>query len=117
MSCNPMIAPCGIDCAECEIYKAANDPRLAEETARQWRANGLKKADASWFVCQGCRVDRTKCWTEDCGIYACCVEDRKLDSCSNCSDFACDQLQKWAEESPNHAAAVERLKGMRGEDG
>ena len=112
-----MIAPCGIDCSECEILRAANDPQLAEETAKRWRETWQPKADASWFVCQGCRGDRAKCWTDDCKIYACCVEERGLDSCSVCGSFPCEELQKWAAESSNHRTAFERLKEMRGEGG
>ena len=92
-SCDSMIAPCGIDCSQCEIFKAANDPQLAEETAKRWCESWQPKADASWFVCRGCRVDRSLCWTDDCRIYACCVEERGLDSCSICGDFPCEELQ------------------------
>ncbi len=113
MSSNPIIAPCGIDCSACEIYKAAHDPKLAEEVAKQWRESWQPKADASWFVCKGCRGDRSLCWSGDCKIHACCVEQHGLDSCSACDDFPCEELQKWASEYPHHGAAFERLNEMR----
>jgi hypothetical protein len=114
MTDDAMIAPCGIDCAQCEIYKATNDPQLAEQTAKRWRETWAPKADASWFVCQGCRADRTLCWTDDCKIYPCCVEQHGLNSCSQCDEFPCATLEAWATD-PSHAAQFERLKEMRTE--
>ncbi len=108
-----MTAPCGIDCDDCEIHVAACDREAAEKLASVWRANGIAAAEPGWFRCRGCRGDRSVCWTDDCAIYRCCVEERRLDNCSVCADFACTTLEAWAAQSPHHAAALKRLKALR----
>lgn len=113
MCSDSMMAPCGIDCSQCDIYKAANDPEFAQKLAAQWRETWMPKAQADWFKCHGCVADHSLCWSEDCRIYKCCVENRKLDSCSHCDDFPCEELEKWAAEYPNHQHAFEELKRMR----
>ena len=81
-----------------------------------WRATWQPKAEAGWFRCQGCRGDRSVCWSEDCGLYACCVETKKLEFCSQCDDFPCGELTKWAADYAHHVPALERLKAMRAEN-
>ncbi|MHB0998861.1 MAG: DUF3795 domain-containing protein [Armatimonadota bacterium] len=106
------IAPCGIDCSACSIYIAAHDAEAAERLAQEWKS-WQPAAEASWFKCRGCRGDRSACWSENCDIHACCVEDKGMDSCSQCGDFPCSKLAVWAADSPHHAAALEYLKQMR----
>ena len=117
MACSDsaMLAPCGIDCGVCPILRAAQDPKEAERLAEGWRAAGQPKAEPGWFRCQGCRGERSLCWTENCQIYACCVEEKGLDFCSQCDDFACEKLLAWVGADPHHAAALARLKEMRAE--
>jgi len=46
--------------------------------------------------CHGCGCNCGKCDTvghhQECNIYQCCVEQRKLSNCSECADFPCTQL-------------------------
>ena len=113
MTIDPMRAPCGIDCGQCSIYLAAQDPGAAERLAEAWRAGGNARASADWFRCQGCRGDRAECWSEDCAIAACCGEERGLTLCSECGDFPCERLVKWGEEYPHHRQAMEWLAEER----
>lgn len=108
-----MRAPCGIDCAACDIYIAAHDPAAAEKLAEEWRGRGAEKAEAGWFRCQGCRGDRSLCWCEDCAVYACAVEQRGLDFCSQCDEFPCRTYLDWISPAPHHQAAFEWLKSTR----
>jgi hypothetical protein len=105
-----MIAPCGLDCAHCEIYRAAHNPETAERLAEAWRANGYPEAKAAWFRCQGCHGERGVCWSADCRLHACAVTERGLDYCSQCVDFPCGKLEIWAASAPHHAAAYGRLE-------
>jgi hypothetical protein len=96
---------CSLDCSECSI-------RLrTEEELEYWRKQG---ADPEKIRCDGCRSDRNgHHWSPDCKILNCCVHERKLDFCSECTDFPCQILDEWAGEFPHHAEAVERLRGMK----
>jgi hypothetical protein len=106
-----MLAPCGIDCAACDIYQAANDPAKAVALAEQWKS-WQPDAQPDWFKCQGCRADRGLCWSEDCRIYACCAE-RNLHDCGQCADFPCADYQAWIGPYPHHQAAYARLQEMQ----
>jgi len=110
MQSDSMIAPCGLDCAKCPIFIAANDSKAAEQLAVQWRADGTTEAKPGWFRCQGCRTDRSVCWSEDCKIYKCCVEDKSMDSCNLCKQFPCQILEEWAEHGDHHRQALDYLK-------
>ncbi len=109
----PGMAPCGIICGDCDIFQAAQDPAEAVRLAEGWRAAGFQEAVPEWFRCRGCRADRALCWTDDCGIYACCVEERGLDNCAQCADFPCQPYTEWAAQGAHHADAAERLRLMR----
>jgi len=112
------LAPCGIDCSGCPIRVAAGDAKAAEGLAREWRNSFAPDAEPSWFRCQGCWGDRSVRWSDDCRIFACCVEQRGLSSCHECPDFPCGELLEWAEAYDNHGEAMGRLRRMReGADG
>ena len=81
-----MLAPCGIDCATCDILARGE--------------------------CAGCQGDRRKQWSGDCGIRQCCVDDTHLAFCNQCSGFPCGALKDWAAAYPHHGAALERLRSM-----
>jgi len=108
-----MLAPCGIMCNDCAIYKAAQDPAEAARLAEAWRANGVTKAQPEWFRCQGCRGDRALRWSEDCRIAPCC-EEKGLQHCGQCGDFPCTPYLKWAEAPEHHKQAFERLRKLTG---
>lgn len=111
-----MLACCGIDCSECAIYKAANDPEGAVRLAESWRAGGHPEAKPEWFRCQGCHGDRSLRWTENCQIASCC-DEKGLQNCGECDEFPCSPYEKWAESPEHHRLAYERLKAMRTQSG
>ncbi|MFB3883484.1 MAG: DUF3795 domain-containing protein [Armatimonadota bacterium] len=82
-----MLAPCGIDCAKCDI---------------------LARGD-----CAGCRGDPRKQWSGACTIRACCTDANHLSLCSQCDQLVCQKLKDWAATYPRHAGALERLRRMR----
>ena len=66
--------------------------------------------------CHGCNCTCEKCAAvehhKSCNIYQCCVEQRKLKDCSECSDFPCTQLIHFC-YSPiwqHHFHVLENLK-------
>ncbi|MEI6913512.1 MAG: DUF3795 domain-containing protein [Armatimonadota bacterium] len=108
MNTTSMRAPCGIDCCECDIYKASHDPEYADRLAEQWRTTWQPDATAEWFVCQGCRGDRSVCWTSDFEIYA-CIQDKQVEFCYECGEFSCEELEAWGSQYANHQKALEWL--------
>lgn len=73
---NQMIAVCGLDCNECDIFKAANNPGIAREIVDWFKKERDTEVKIEDIRCLSCRGDRTKHWSLDCWILKCCV-DRK----------------------------------------
>jgi hypothetical protein len=118
------IAPCGLDCSACNLFLAPSDQMAAETLVEWFRHQGWLKPNegASEIMsrgpyCNGCRGDRSVQWSGDCRIRACCTDQRKLESCSACADFPCAILTEWGEHGAHHAAALERLRDVRGHRG
>ena len=107
-----IIAVCGLDCAQCNIYRAAHDPALARRLTEAFKARGRADAVPEWFKCSTCRGERSECWSDSCWIRECCVDERGLEDCSHCAEFPCDRLSEWASGSERYAAAIERLRGL-----
>jgi len=81
-----LVAPCGIDCGNCELYTCRNDARL-------FSALILRGIPADKIPCDGCRsidgncpVIEGQCETHN------CVEAKKVEYCFECSDFPCVKL-------------------------
>lgn len=75
-----------------------------------------QNVDLDTIRCNGCRSDRDEYhWAPDCPILDCCVYQKHLSYCSECSDFPCKILEKWGAEYNHHAKAVERLSEMKKE--
>lgn len=103
---------CGIDCATCSIYLAAQDTEAARRLAEAWQAAGTPDAQPDWFKCQGCRGERSACWSDNCELRSCCT-DRGLTHCGQCGDFPCATYLAWIGPYPHHRAAYEKLLAER----
>ena len=113
-----LLAPCGIICTDCAIYKAAKDKEMAEKLAERWRSAGHKDATADWFKCNGCRGNEKLVWMEDCRIRKCCLKIKRLSNCSLCDEFQCDLITKFENDPfPQHKNAVANLRRMRKKQG
>lgn len=95
-----LVAPCGIDCGNCELFRA-NGRRDVWERAAEKR--GLKAED---MACDGCRdgggcsflkgVAGSGRAAADCETRT-CVLSKGLDFCGDCGNFPCRRLQPLAE--------------------
>lgn len=83
------IAYCGIDCANCELFRA-NDNRAAQE-----RVAAKLGIPADKAVCDGCRISgcvlKPSCSTRK------CVTDKGHSFCSDCDSFPCTRIMPLAE--------------------
>lgn len=115
-----MIAPCGIDCAKCDIRLFPSDPSAAERVIKWYKSNGwiepdegVKEAVEKNMYCRGCPGDREIHWSPDCHILKCCVDQHGLGNCSQCHDFVCDYLSTWSQKSEKYTQALQLLAEMR----
>lgn len=117
------MAPCGIDCNDCELYRAAFDMDQAASLIPWFKSKGWIKAGegageimAKAPFCMGCCGDRAVQWSGDCAIRLCCADEKGLAHCGACADFPCAQLNDWALDAEHHAAALEKLREIRAQE-
>ncbi len=84
------IAPCGLDCVNCDLFKA-NGNRAAWESV----AAKLGKPAES-CACLGCRAGNGCVFHPGCETLD-CARARGLDFCSDCANFPCTRLQPLAD--------------------
>jgi hypothetical protein len=99
---NQLIAVCGLNCNECDIFKATNNPVIAQEIVDWLKKERDTEAKIEDIRCLGCKGDRTKHWSPDCWILKCCV------------DKPCEKLDQWAKGSKGYKEALNRLKEIKG---
>ena len=113
------MAACGIDCNECNLYKAAFDLQAAENLVDWFRSQGwiesnegveavIKKAP----FCKGCWDKIDVRWCGNCDLVMCC-EVRQLNHCGECDDFPCEKYQEFAKDLEHHKKAMEHLISLR----
>jgi hypothetical protein len=87
-----MIAPCGLNCSDCGVHKAKDDPALGEVLVKKFNWKGIP--------CPGCRTIKGKSQFLDhtCATYT-CVSGRGFDFCYECPDFPCEMLNPAADRA------------------
>lgn len=114
MQRNGLIAICGLNCGDCDIYQAGNEPELARRISDWYKRERKRDVPLAAIRCFGCIGDRTQHWSKDCEILKCAMEQRGLLSCSECSEFPCDRLTKWASRNEKYREGLARLSVMAG---
>jgi len=107
---NQLIGVCGLDCEQCDIRWASDDPKLALKIADWLRQNWSLQVRTENVHCSGCKGDRAKHWSADCWILQCCIDMKGLESCCQCQDFPCSRLNEWAKGDKRYENALGRLK-------
>lgn len=81
-----LVAPCGIDCGICELFLADKNPQIKQYLI----SVGIPE---SVMPCPGCKASAGHCPIHpgECATYA-CSKQKKVDSCSECSQFPCEYL-------------------------
>ncbi len=109
-----MLAPCGIDCAECAAYKATMS--VDEEQMRKVvETFGEGKGSFNDWACLGCLHPEPGLianYCASCGIRGCALE-RGVTNCAACSSYdGCEKLKAFfAEEGGSIAARMTMLRG------
>jgi hypothetical protein len=104
---------CGLDCNECDIFQAPDNPELRHRIADWLRRQGATDLRPQDIRCLGCKGDRAKHWSPDCPILRCCVDEKGLEFCYQCQVFPCGKLNEWAKEDNRYEEALSRLKKMK----
>jgi hypothetical protein len=102
---------CGLNCAECEMYKASHgDDELQEQLVNWFQENIDSKINH--ISCEKCRNDPDKCWTINC-YFRDCATKKGFNYCFECEDFVCDKLEEFGKGAPHHARTIENMKQMK----
>jgi hypothetical protein len=114
------IGCCGMDCHACPIPKIHTGIKIAQQWVGQFRAwkvikdnEGAEEIMARGPYCINCQADRTKHWSRDCPILKCCVDDHKLNNCSECDSFPCERLLKHYETGEGLKDCQENLRKLK----
>lgn len=110
-----LLAPCGLDCAACNLYQAAHNLQAAEALVDWFRSRGWIRQDEGAEAvqqkapfCKGCRTKEEPCWCGDCFMRDCC-EEKKYADCGACPYFPCARYLEWTVDTPHHQAAMKHL--------
>ena len=108
-----IIGACGIVCSDCPAYVATktDDDGLRAKTATEWSAMYHADIKPQDINCDGCPSAGPRLFAHclECEIRA-CAHGRKLVTCAECSDYACQKLKGFFAMVPQ---AQQTLEGLR----
>jgi len=116
MNYKEMTAPCGLNCANCEVYNGyyGKDPRKVKSIIMVIKPflkvaslfsikrkitlgmlNRMMKIPSDRPLCKGCRGECGNCLLHEseglCKIYQ-CTQEKGIHNCSECEEFPCESL-------------------------
>lgn len=110
-----LIAKCGLDCSECDAYKAYtnNDDALRQKTAEVWSQQYGHPVKPEDINCVGCQAEGVHIgYCSICEIRACATE-RKLANCAQCPEYGCEKLTGFLERAPQAKVNLEQSRAGR----
>jgi len=86
-----LIAPCGLDCFNCNLYK---ENLTDENRARVAAYRGIAPEEVA---CGGCRAEQGRCRYAqfDCATWN-CAQEKRVKYCFECGEFPCGLLTPTA---------------------
>jgi hypothetical protein len=97
-------AVCGIDCSECQARKAtlANDDALRAKTAAEWSRMYGSDIRSTDINCMGCNSAVGPWFSYCAGMCEIrkCGRARKVETCAECADYACERLAGFFKMAP-----------------
>jgi hypothetical protein len=111
-----MIAYCGLNCSECPTFLAtrADDDQMREKVAAQWSKQFRMQFSVQDINCDGCKTENGRLFghCKTCQIRACCAE-KELETCAECRDYACDNLNAFLAFVPQARASLEKIRAEK----
>jgi len=108
-----MIAYCGLVCTECPAYLATqkDDTDALQKVAKQWSKQFNKSFAPEDCICDGCiaSTNRHSSYCHECKIRACGIK-KSVRNCAHCSDYACQELEKFFGIAPEAKASLEKIR-------
>ena len=108
-----MISYCGIDCSKCDSYLATQSGNHEELEKVAIKLSELYHTEVKpeYVICDGCRVGKRRSYycANLCKMRKCCIE-KKYDSCIECADFPCKELQFELDNVPDARDNLEKLR-------
>lgn len=110
---DPLLASCGLSCADCPAYIATqtNDPALRIKTAQEWSSEEFSVSPTD-LVCDGCTSTAGRLWTwcNQCAVRT-CASKRQVATCATCPDYGCETLEIFFQMAGDEARR--RLEALR----
>ena len=108
-----MIAYCGIDCSKCESYLASRSgsgeelAQIADRMAKLYNTE-VRPEDV---VCDGCKEGERHFYfcSNMCAMRKCCA-GKRYETCIECGDFPCTDLQAVLDHVPDARNNLEKLR-------
>lgn len=102
-----MVAFCGITCTDCKAFIATkeNDEAAKKAIAEEWK---IQPEDVD---CEGCTNPdgRHISYWSACEIRKCGTQ-KSVANCAYCTDYACEQLEKFHEHAPKAKTTLDELQ-------
>ena len=114
-----MLACCGIDCGSCPIRLIPIDEEASAGVINWFKEmgwlkenEGVAEAIEKKMYCNGCQGDREVHWSGNCQIMLCCVDEKHMEHCGQCSELlSCEKLEAFASDGhEHHTNAVNNLR-------
>lgn len=106
-----MIAKCGLVCTDCPAYIATQNDDDAERArvAEMWGKEFGVQFKIEDINCDGClSSERLFSYCNTCEIRK-CGDEKNVDNCAMCEDFACDKISKFLEGAPTAKESLESI--------
>ena len=107
-----MLAPCGIDCVQCDAYIATQtqDIALKQKLADAYKTNFGKEIALDDLDCDGCPAEgRHIGFCAQCLIRACAFE-KGFATCAECAQFPCEKGSFIWTDNSKSKATLEALR-------
>jgi hypothetical protein len=108
-----MIAYCGIDCSKCRSYIAtlSGNPEELAKVAKRLEKIYCAEVKPEYVICDGCKADKRHSYfcSNKCKMRQCCI-DKHYNSCIECPDFPCSELEFELKNTPEARKNLEKLK-------
>lgn len=105
------IAPCGLNCYECEVYKATIEDSTEKKVKLAQKFTSPEyEVTPDDIDCLGCHKDSTLVFKfcKECELRICAV-DKNVINCGYCKDYACNKLSNMLENEPNNKKTLDEI--------
>jgi len=108
-----IVSICGLQCSECGAYLATlnNDDKKRREVAELWSKEYGANIRPEDINCESCLSDSENVFSHPkvCEIRK-CGKEKGVVNCAHCSEYACEQLEKFLGMVPDAKRRLDQIK-------